>query len=234
MGKKDKIIVCTLGVLLAAAVFVMFNFRARYENKIRVLDKKIQVVLDAKARLQDALDRSIKESEDARLYVEHEKERSEALDKQLKGAFLEASRARADMKGLEAETEVLKNRLTQLEQEKVSLKAQVSSFMKIQENLERKIKRLLTRTKVELGHIVVTSSLNGKILKANRPYNFVIIDLGRNDGVKTGMTFTAYRENEDIGDILIEKVYDELSVGKAIFNWVGAELNIGDRVKGKE
>ena len=153
---------------------------------------------------------------------------SKAASESRIGAFNSA------LNNMKNENNKLRDEIKQLSQERDAFGDRVSSLERTQDSLQRKVKRLLTRTKVELGALVVTPSvLHGKILKANSKYNFIIIDLGKNDGIREGATLSAYRQDQPIGEIMIEKVYDELSVGKALFGWTGDELNIGDTVRGK-
>lgn len=210
------VLILVSGVL----VFIVFNLRDRvlqYRREVGDLEKRVAVILDSKMTLQQTLIKTIRENRQYKISIQDEVKRRELLNEQLQILTQEMSAARTE--------------IVQLEQDKDFLKGQVSRFKKIRESLQLKIKRLLTRPKVELGEVVVTpSGLNGKILKANRLYNFVIIDLGKNDGIKPGMNLMAYREDDQIGEIVIDKVYDELSVGKAVFEWIGDEMDAGDTV----
>lgn len=238
MLKKDKIITFLLLVLLGVLIFVIFNLKDRdrqYEREIMALEKRFEIFSGTKATLEHILIRAVRKNRQYKVSLENEIKRRESLDEQLKILFTEISAAKSDLNDLEDKNHVLQTKTGQLQQENNFLNGQISHFKQMQENLQLKIKRLLMRTKVELGKVVVTpSSLNGKVLKANKLYNFIIIDLGKNDGIKAGMSLIAYRGDSRIGEIIIEKAYDELSVGKAAFEWVGDEMGAGDIVKGKE
>jgi chromosome segregation ATPase len=51
----------------------------------------------------------------------------------------------------------------------------------------------------------------GKILTVNKEYEFVVIDLGEEDGIKAGMPFTVYRGDKEIGRVEILEVHPGIS-----------------------
>lgn len=236
--KKEKTPIYLLIVLSAILAVITLNLKERYDKQnkeIGILAKKIEVISSARATLQQALKKSIGKKIEYRFSLQDEIKRREALDEQLKQLFSEKAASQSMLSDLESQNYALKDEVSQLEQEKGILNERLASFQKVQDRLQFKIKRLLTTPKIELGEVVVTaSSLTGNVLKANRLYNFIIIDLGKNDGIESGMSLMAYRQDKLIGEIIIEKVYDELCVGKATFEWHGDELDVGDTIQGKE
>ncbi len=189
---------------------------------------------DARETILHALKKSIRKKREYRNSLGEEINRRRAIEEQLSKVFAEISTAKSRVKTLEEQNATSAYKISGLEQEKGILSEQVAALKKMQAGLQEKIKRLLTKADVELGQVVVTpASLQGKILKANPSYNFVIIDLGKNDGVKSQTAMVVYRDANQTGEIKIEKVYDELSVGKAAFKWTGNEIGVGDIVRGK-
>lgn len=72
--------------------------------------------------------------------------------------------------------------------------------------------------------------LNGKILELNREYNFVIINLGKEDGVKKGMIFLVYRERKLIGKVEAEEVFQDMSSCIILPWYEKEEMKIDDGV----
>jgi archaellum component FlaC len=75
---------------------------------------------------------------------------------------------------------------------------------------------------VDLPPIVVSSSsispqvelpyaLEGKILNVNREHEFVVIDLGRNKGLKQNMVFEVLRDGEPIGEVKVIQIREEIA-----------------------
>ncbi|MBI4335566.1 MAG: hypothetical protein HY589_02815 [Candidatus Omnitrophica bacterium] len=243
--KREKLFFCALALNLIIMIFAVANFSglkerhkramAAREGEISRLAEKMAVISDARTRLQAALGRSIRKKAALGLSLEAERKRKEELDRQLLIALAQISASADRIKDLEREKNDFKKMTGELEKEKQALNEKVNLYSRTQAYLQGKIKRLLAKAKVELNEVVITpESSSGKILKANRDYNFVIVDLGRNDGVKAGERFIIYRDDKETGEAVIEKVYDELSVGKAAFAWTGDEVRVGDVVKGKQ
>lgn len=238
----NKLGIYILIVVLAVFAFLLFGLQQQYDRSTKTLREKVVSVTNSKIIIQEALKNAVRKKRVYKIALQEEGKRAQLLNTQvsqlLSSEQLNKKRAQAldtELRDLKVENNALKDAAVRLSQEKNDLKEQLNSFQKIQANLQEKIKRLLTRTNIELGQVVVTpSALIGKIIKANQKYNFIIIDLGKNDGMQVGMNFAAYRQDNLIGEISIEKVYDELSVGKANFKWAGDELDAGDTIRGKD
>lgn len=149
--------------------------------------------------------------------------------------------------------ERLKEKVSILSEDAVRLQRKLLNSKTTIKELRKKLARLRFRPGVGLGSIVVhphnsntTSSFigqmntaeigsglrrEGRILKVNKEYNFVITDLGRNDGVEVDMIMTAYHNGTRLGQIRIEKVYDTLSAGVPLFNIDEQNLRVGDIVR---
>lgn len=53
--------------------------------------------------------------------------------------------------------------------------------------------------------------LTGYLRDINYEFNFVIINLGSNEGVKPGMIFRVYRDNKEIGEVKVVQIQENLS-----------------------
>jgi len=241
-ARPRRIMVVLLVMMIALLVGVIFNLNVAYRTQLQALQDKAGSITRSWTTTQAALKENVRKNRTYRFALTQEKDRSmilagevTTLSSQLRVLSNELGAKREQAASLETELEVLKNENSAVKQDLTQLNEWVVSLQRVQDNLQRKVRRLLTRSKVELGTLVVKPAhLNGKVLKANSKYNFIIMDLGRNDGVGVGMTLTARRNDAVIGDIKVEKVYDELSVGKALFPWASDEVVVGDSVKGKE
>ncbi|MEW6009427.1 MAG: hypothetical protein AB1629_07325 [Candidatus Omnitrophota bacterium] len=95
---------------------------------------------------------------------------------------------------------------------------QLDEALKEKEKLSSKLKELELKTSegVKLEKIVVKprkggEKLEGKISSVNKKFKFVVINLGKNDGVEVGDIFTCIDNDKEIGQVSIEKVYETLS-----------------------
>jgi len=222
--------------LLAAAVAVVFNInKISYDNQIADLTDELIVVSNSRRSLQESLKDAIQRNKEYQFSIWKEMEEKKALHNVIASLKTTEMQRESRIAKLQSDLNTVANENVVLRQDTGELKKQLIFSRNIQENLQMKIKRLLTRTKVDLGNMVVNpSALNGRVLKANEKHNFVIVDLGKNDGLKKGAALMAYRDDEPIGELQVEKVYDELAVGKPVFDWKPGELKVGDTIVGKD
>jgi DNA repair exonuclease SbcCD ATPase subunit len=100
--------------------------------------------------------------------------------------------------------------------------------------LEEKLKSHIQSSKgIELRKIVVkvVKPAEGKIVEVSRQYNFAVVDLGEEDGVRPGDRMEIYRNKKMIARALIENVYDDMSSLVALDQWRNVDLAVGDSVK---
>lgn len=71
---------------------------------------------------------------------------------------------------------------------------------------------------------------NGKILEINKEFNFVIINLGKEEGIKKGMIFLVYREKKLLGKMEVEEVFQDMSSCNMLPWFKQEELKIDDGV----
>lgn len=70
----------------------------------------------------------------------------------------------------------------------------------------------------------------GSILVVNKDYNYVVINLGNEEGVRLGDLFSIYHKNKYIGDVKVAKVHDSLSAADFVMPEIKDKINEGDVV----
>ena len=75
-----------------------------------------------------------------------------------------------------------------------------------------------------------TMSLSGRILAVNPTWNFVILDLGKNDQIVEGLTMVIYRGEKMIGRIKTVTVDAQTSVADVLPGTPAAGIEVGDQV----
>ncbi len=231
----------TIGALIALSIFV-FTLHQKELRNIKELAQRVSSLSNSKAALETALKKNVRAKRSYLNLFKEETKKNRAFSAQIAQLSIlktfnenRIDAIDAALKSSQKEGAALKDELGRIYQERNFLQERVAALQNMEENLRNKINRILTKTKIELGEVVVTpSAINGKVLRADNKYNFVVIDIGKNDGVKEGATLIAYRHDKKTGPITVEKVYDEFCVGKANFQWIGGELDVGDTVRGKE
>ncbi|MBU0548859.1 MAG: hypothetical protein KJ838_00840 [Candidatus Omnitrophica bacterium] len=267
MGVKFKIIILILVLLLAASLFIVYNI----QSSKAVLEREYAFTREKLTRenqdLAVRLDNSLKEQERLQQrmnVIRADLERISSENEKLKGNYELASREREVLLVRLDSYKQLEENWNFLQQEGVSLKAEVEVLRKGKLNLESKLEELRQENKelsqrikaakerpsfakkeeraepvyskkeatqilgereiqsVDLPPIVVSpssvdakislpASLDGKILNVNSEYNFTVIDLGLDEGLKEGMVFEVLRQGQLLGKIEVIEIRQEIA-----------------------
>ncbi|MCM8780958.1 MAG: hypothetical protein NC908_03425 [Candidatus Omnitrophica bacterium] len=203
-------------------------------NKQRqILQKQLESNLKIIDNLADELVKEKKYKRDIQKDIESAKNENTLLKQQLRELNDRKNELEEKLAQLSKDSELLKAKLT--EKEQVRTEAQTLSISE-----ETKIKT--TGSSVELPPIVVRPSQagsqplasrivsrTGKILAVDKENNFVIIDLGKDAGLKLGDTFQVYRDNQSIG--LIEVIQIRSNVSACDIKKQTTPIRIGDLVR---
>ena len=87
---------------------------------------------------------------------------------------------------------------------------------------------------VELERIVikqVSDALVGKVIKVDKKYAFVVLDLGNRDNLKVVDVLSVYRGDRFIGKVRVERLEDDRSAAIILPEWQNTQFREGDRVK---
>lgn len=72
-------------------------------------------------------------------------------------------------------------------------------------------------------------NLVGEILIVNREFDFVVVNLGENDGVKEGMVLDIYRDNNLLSQAKVETVRTSISAATLIDKGAVSKIRAGDK-----
>ena len=74
------------------------------------------------------------------------------------------------------------------------------------------------------------SPANGQVVVINREYDFIVMNMGKNQGLAIGQQFKIVRGGEVLGTVKVEKVYDELSAAAILPESKKDAISEGDAV----
>lgn len=117
----------------------------------------------------------------------------------------------------------------------------LSEKVKVAEGEQKLLTAAKEKTEVELKKLreqiemikpggTKSISLSGRILAVNPTWNFVILDLGKNDQVVEGLTMVIYRGEKMIGKIRTVTVDAQTSVADVLPGTPPAAIEVGDQV----
>ena len=98
------------------------------------------------------------------------------------------------------------------------------------ERTETELKKLKDQIEMTKPGGAKTLSLSGRILAVNPTWNFVILDVGKNDQIVEGLTMVIYRGEKMIGRIKTVTVDAQTSVADVLPGTPAAAIEVGDQV----
>ena len=98
------------------------------------------------------------------------------------------------------------------------------------EKSETELKKLREQMEMTKPGGTKSMSLSGRILAVNPTWNFVILDLGKNDQVVEGLTMVIYRGEKMIGKIKTVTVDAQTSVADVLPGTPATAIEVGDQV----
>jgi len=98
------------------------------------------------------------------------------------------------------------------------------------EKTEAELKKLREQIEMTKPGGSKSTSISGRILAVNPTWNFVILDLGKNDQVVEGLTMVIYRGEKMIGKIKTVTVDAQTSVADVLPGTPATAIEVGDQV----
>ncbi|MFC1704147.1 hypothetical protein ACFL1E_05130 [Candidatus Omnitrophota bacterium] len=123
------------------------------------------------------------------------------------------------------ELSALQEQLKKIEQSKEELNSQLQE---IQGDIEYDV---ALDTIVVKPDEIPSGIPEGSVAVVNKAYNFIVINLGFKDNIKPGLIFTVFQKNRPIGDVVVEKVEESLSVANFLDEQIKSKVREGDIVK---
>ncbi|NQU73401.1 MAG: hypothetical protein HQ547_01645 [Candidatus Omnitrophica bacterium] len=191
--------------------------------------------------------------------LNQEKKLRESLFSQLEVEKKESKRLVEELVVLKGEKESILSDLENINLECDTVKTHMYNIQQAKEVLEGKLKEFLARREVKLEKIVVKpedeisgdynddddddgwphdepirestpTSTVGEILVINKKFDFVVVSLGQDDGLKTGMDLGVYRDKRLLAMLKVEKVQTHMAAAKIPSKWRKANIKEGDTV----
>jgi peptidoglycan hydrolase CwlO-like protein len=135
------------------------------------------------------------------------------------------------------------SRIDGLEQEKVSLQIQMddlnNQIVQVQDELRDSEDKVLTleqtvaQLETELGYNSdkpLPRGLTGRVLFVNRDWNFVVIDLGSDQGLVANAEMLIHRDDSLIGKVTISGIARTMAIAELNSDWAQADVKEGDFV----
>jgi prefoldin subunit 5 len=208
----------------------LFKIDTELNNAGRVAN----AVLDGWQFTQTDLENTRQDLENTRAELENTKS-------QLEDARTQIVQLNETIRAKDQELVEKSNLIASLEDEKSTLQAQVNDLTSQVASMQDQIAQLeedksvletqLEKCDKELHkEITMKPGTAGKIVYANATWNFVVIDIGSNDGAQSSAEMIVHREDQMIGKIRISAVRDNVSIAEVLPAFQKDAVKEGDNV----
>jgi len=218
-----------LGVIVLLAIATLFLFIAKNNlaAKNKELETQLNAAVAAKATIEQQLTETTAVKNDLEKKIDEMKKAADELTAQIdqEKRLKETALAQVDQqtqelntakKSLEAERQEKATLKDQLQKQLDALTAQLEEAKAAKESIEKKLKQTLARKGIKLEKIVVKPETGevvaeGQVLVVNKEFDFVVINLGENDGLKVGSKLQVFKDDQLLGTVEVEKIYGNMS-----------------------
>jgi DNA repair exonuclease SbcCD ATPase subunit len=212
------------------------------------LQHQISEVRTAQLALETELGRVKAQADEVAQQLAQERQAKDVLAKSVDDRQREIDRLGKDMEQLRTERQTLQQHISQLNQQQATWKTQLAELEKAKSELETKVLELSGQPTVELDKVVVnkgeaaseasmatalapTANKEGQVIVVNREYDFIVMNLGKNQGLEIGQQFQVVRGDDVLGWVKVEKVYDELAAAAILPQSQKEQIREGDAVQ---
>ena len=179
--------------------------------------------------------------ENTRQDLENTRAELESTKAQLEDARTQIVQLNETIRAKDQELDEKSNVIAGLEDEKATLTAQVADLTAQVASLQDQIAQLeedksvletqLEKCDKELHkEITMKPGTAGTIVYANAEWNFVVIDVGSNDGAQATAEMIVHRGDQMIGKIKISAVRDDVSIAEVMTDFQQDTVKEGDHV----
>lgn len=219
------------------------------------LGRQLDDAKEARAELEEQLSRVRLDFEQAAKQLDDERKAKAELAKSVDERQREIDRLGKDLAQATSERTTLEEQLAQLKTQQEEAQKQLEELQQAKTQLETKVLELSggPAATVELEKVVVSdfpglqqpapagmiggpgaqpaSVVQGQVLVINREYDFIVVSLGRNQGLGIGQELQIIRGQDILGRVKVEKLYDELSAAAILPGTKEDAIREGDVVR---
>ena len=258
-SSSGRVAVIVLGMLTLLAisgagvsVFLQMqerSLRLAREKELRLvkaentqLQEQVDDVTKVKEQLETDLTKAKSDLEENLLQLAKTQKENEELEKAVDQRQDEVNRLSKDLEQIRSERTQLTQRIAQVTEQSKKLQTELDQIETAKTELETKVLELSQgQPTVELEKVFVTDAgasptaigagPEGQVVVVNREYDFVVMNLGKSHGLTLGQEFQIVRDNQILGRVKVEKIYDELSAAAILPPSNKASIREGDFVR---
>lgn len=139
----------------------------------------------------------------------------------------------SDVSTLETEKTEMAGKIDALNEEIVAKENELidaqAEYASLQEAYDEAVKDFYDSQRAD-GSVLTPSDLAGQILSVNAEWNFVILDIGSEQGLKANAEMLVHRSKDLVGKVRVSDVKDEMAVAEILNDWEQLPIRAGDAV----
>lgn len=222
-------ILFALSFLTFILTFLVFSKRENEKAKRMEAEAQLAVVKEEKDRVAEAYESAKVARDEAQNELKKELRRAQELEQQV---IIE----KKEKERLAGQVSTLTGDLDSLNKEYKESQGRYERLARIAKSLKKKFEDLKKHPSgpgVELPTLVVnpTTEVQGRVLVVNDVFRFVVVNVGRQNGLSEGMTLGIVRDSGQIGRVQVEKLYDSMAACSIIEQDTGNLIQVHDLVK---
>lgn len=150
---------------------------------------------------------------------------------------------KSELETKEVELAQASTRIDQLEQDKVSMQTQLDDLNDTLVRAEEETKDLqdqvatleqtieiMMAERGEIQPVDIPEGLSGHVVLVNPYWNFVVLDIGSEAGLRSTAELLVHRDDRLIGKIKVSTVEDEMAIAEIMMDWEQVPIREGDTV----
>ena len=212
------------------------------ENKKVEIEKRLDKALKDKEDIEKELTDFRNKAERLADKIEYEKRMKEQAENKLKTKENEFMSLKDKLEKAQGRVNKLEQKYENIQAKNEKLSSKLNQLRLAKKALEAKIGITGQVEGVQLGTVVVrpqevkeqkgqNQRTQGRILVINREFDFVMIDLGRVNGVEAGMKFGVYHFGKLTAEVKVERVYEDMCSAIILNKEKEGEMQEDDLVK---
>jgi len=197
-----------------------------------VADNTYESVQNTKADLEKArneLDSVQQELAAVQSELKDAKDQIASLSSQVETKEVELAQAQARIQQLQDDKALLEREVQDTREELARAQDEARDLADQVTALEHTVRDLEARLGERIA-AAVPRGLSGNVLIVNRPWNFVVVDLGSKDGLVPNIELLVHRGDRLVGKVRVSTVREKFSIAEIVRDWERLPVQEGDRV----
>jgi prefoldin subunit 5 len=200
------------------------------------VEEKLSHVKKEKERLQDNVNNLMRKAEALEKELVNYKGEIDSFKAQLSGVYNDNVIIEREIIQANSNIDSLRNRIGYITSDTLKASEKLTLLAKTRDALKKKLSQYAQKEPVKLVKRKVQNNIPepiasiGEVLTVNREFAFLVISLGKRDGITEGMVFNIQRDNKNLGQIKVETVRENISAAALINKDTLSEIKAGDMV----